>query len=148
MSYITNSSATQNEVLEGGRLITILNGNLVINNCQFYNNFIYYDTEGIFGVGANLTIIGCNFQQNQYAQYYTRLANPYLGDVNGDWVSLGTNSTMWIYNSTFNKGRGVYGGCINIQGTSQSMIFNTTFISCSALLGGGIYAVNFDSLVV
>ena len=82
------------------------------------------------------------------ATWYTQLENKYLGDMNGAFLSIGRNSTLYINDTLFSGGRGVYGGCISIQGTSQAQIGNSSFTSCVSLLGGAIYAVNFDSLVI
>ena len=40
-SYIDNCLVEKNEVLFGGKLISVMTGNLVIQNCKFTKNYIY-----------------------------------------------------------------------------------------------------------
>lgn len=68
--------------------------------------------------------------------------------MSGAFIRIGTNTTLVGTGLTFVGGRALHGGCISIYGFSEAYFENTTFESCSALTGGAIYAVDFNSLVV
>lgn len=63
MSIIENVFAEKNEVLMGGKMISVMTGSLILKNSRFTKNYIYQDTEGIQGISANLTIEDCTFSQ-------------------------------------------------------------------------------------
>ena len=95
-------------------MITVMDGNLVINTTVCEKNYIYEETMGVLAVSANLTIANSQFINAQSSYYYTQVSNNELGLMNGAFLSIGRNSTITVTDSTFSGGRGLHGGCICI----------------------------------
>lgn len=148
ISEMISCTITKNEVVSGGKAISLIDGNLQITDSFFGQNYIYTDTEGIFATQGTLLITNTVFKNNYRDSWYTQLSNALIGDINGAFLSIGRNVSFYGKDLTLYGGRAQYGGCVSIQGSSEAYFENSTFTSCAATVGGAIFGVNFNSLVV
>lgn len=61
----------------------------------------------------------------------------------GGFLFVGQNSSVISENNEYGHSRSNRGGCVALLGSSEVKFTNDTFIGCSAVTGGAIYANNF-----
>ena len=92
---MSDSVIQLNQVNLGGRVITVLDGNLKLVNTNFTQNFIGEDTLGIYTAMSSLIIESCTFNNPQSQDsYYTSFINKQVRDLNGGFISIGPNSSV------------------------------------------------------
>lgn len=148
-SYINNCEITGNSVLEQGRLISVTEGNLYVNNTRFYDNSdIIYDNFGIAIFGGELTLVDTEFTNDQNGALYENIYQRELEEINGGFIAAYGITQIDVTNSGFEYGRGTYGGCVALFGESKSVFRNSRFKRCAGMLGGAIYADAFAGLYI
>lgn len=132
-SYFEYSTVERNEVVEGGRLITVADSAIEITQVRFAkNNFIYNETTGIYASNADVRVLDCVFNGLQRQDFFTRLYNSKLNEINGAFIAVYAYSTLTVVNSSFKGGRSTLGGCILTMGPTTTFIENSSFSLCAA----------------
>jgi hypothetical protein len=148
-SFINNCEIAGNSVLEQGRLISVTEGNLYVNNTRFYENSdIIYDNFGIAIFGGELTLVDTEFTGDQNGALYENIYQRELEEINGGFIAAYGITQIDVTNSGFESGRGTYGGCVALFGESKSVFRNSRFRRCAGMLGGAIYADAFAELYI
>ena len=118
----------------------MIESNLTVTAVDFRLNDATSDNYGVYVSYGELTLNGCSFIGTTDDRIHYDMSNSDYKDVNGAFLQVQEHSLVWVNGTTFFGGRGIYGGCVLLQGYSRLLIEHSDFNTCTAQYGGAIYA--------
>ena len=117
---------------------------LVINNCEFIDNYAYYSGGAVYSDYAELICTNTTFSGNRvnYPGNYYTYGGSAMSLFNGDSESALVENCTFVNNSNIS-----YGGALIIA-TDSTKIVNCTFSNNSAAYGGAIYVYSYTPRLI
>jgi hypothetical protein len=145
---ITDCTFENNSAISSSGLF-FMSAKAILTRCNFINNSATETTSNISGILAMITIEGCNFSYEEGRTDPNR--------INGEDISIDTQSEVYISGSTFTNSFAVNGGSIYLSGCTITSFIKHLFYLDSSLdiqnsqftctmasnLGGAIYAFSY-----
>lgn len=132
-AFIENCSFNNNESLNNGGAVNMLNAGGTFENCSFYSNKSFNYGGGAISINeANVEILSCTFQRNEApAGGAIRLTNLM------DTTMLMISSSYFVENEALLDG----GGAIFNSTASTTLINDCEFEKNESLMGGAIFSL-------